>query len=399
MPVSRRSFLGALRPNAAAVAPAFVAARGREALIAMGHANPDPPAPSAILLDSNENPLGPGPVAMEALSRALADAGRYPTNSRTTAADLRGAIARRVSVAPGNVTLGAGSWEILRTAVRLYTSSARHLVTAAPSYEGPERMAAQLGVGVQRVPVDRDGRLDLARMAEAARWAGLVFVCNPNNPTGTVHSAAAIAEFVARVARESPDTAVLIDEAYHDYVTDPGYATAVPLALLRSNVIVSRTLSKAYGLAGMRVGYAIAQPRTVESFNRWAMKYNTNTLAVAAAIASLDDAAHIEAERERNAHARAFTSGVFGHLGCRVMDSQTNFVFVETGCPAAEFKEACAKRGVLVGREFPPLEKAHARVSVGTIEEMQQASLVFGEVIGAHRSGAAEASPVSGGHP
>ena len=226
-----------------------------------------------------------------------------------------------------------------------------------------------------------------------------MFVCNPNNPTGTVHSAAAIAEFVARVARESPDTAVLIDEAYHDYVTDPGYATAVPLALLRPNVIVSRTLSKAYGMAGMRVGYAIAQPRTIESFNRWAMKYNTNTLAVAAAIASLDDAAHIEAERARNAHARAFTSGVFGRLGCRVMDSQTNFVFVETGCPAAEFKEACAKRGVLVGREFPPLEKAHARVSVGTIEEMQQASLVFGEVIGAHRSGAAEASRVSGGQP
>jgi histidinol-phosphate aminotransferase len=200
MPVSRRSFLGALRPAAAPLAPAFVAARGREAFT-MGHANPEPPAPSAILLDSNENPLGPGPVAMEVLSRALADAGRYPTNSRTTAADLRGAIARRVSVAPGNVALGAGSWEILRTAVRLYTSSARHLVTAAPSYEGPERMAAQLGVGVQRVPVDRDGRLELARMAEAARWAGLVFVCNPNNPTGTVHSAAAIAEFVARVAR------------------------------------------------------------------------------------------------------------------------------------------------------------------------------------------------------
>ena len=169
MPVSRRSFLGALRPAAPALAPAFVAARGREALIAMGHANPEPPAPSAILLDSNENPLGPGPVAMEVLSRTLTDAGRYPTNSRTTAADLRGAIARRVSVAPGNVALGAGSWEILRTAVRLYTSSARHLVTAAPSYEGPERMAAQLGVGVQRVPVDRDGRLDLARMAEAAR--------------------------------------------------------------------------------------------------------------------------------------------------------------------------------------------------------------------------------------
>jgi len=236
-------------------------------------------------------------------------------------------------------------------------------------------------------------------MIAASKDAALVFFNNLDNPTATVHGAKAVADFVARIRQSSPDTVILIDEAYHDYVTDPGYATAVPLALLRPNVIVSRTLSKAYGLAGMRVGYAIAQPHTIESFNRWAMKYNTNTLAVAAAIASLDDAAHIEAERERNAHARAFTSGVFGHLGCRVMDSQTNFVFVETGCPAAEFKEACAKRGVLVGREFPPLERTHARVSIGTIEEMQQASLVFGEVIGAHRSGAAEASPVSGGHP
>jgi histidinol-phosphate aminotransferase len=201
---------------------------------------------------------------------------------------------------------------------------------------------------------------------------------------------------VARLARESPDTAILIDEAYHDYVTDPAYATAVPLALVRPNVIVSRTLSKAYGMAGMRVGYAVGQPRTVESFNRWAMKYNTNTLAVAAAIASLDDPAHIEAERGRNAHARAFTSGMFTRLGCRVLDSQTNFVFVETGCPAAAFKDACAKRGVRVGREFPPLDRIHARVSVGTIEEMQQASLVFGEVLASSRSAAAATSSVPG---
>src|SRR5262249_39386967 len=212
------------------------------------------------------------------------------------AGDLRAAIARRVSVGPENVALGAGSGEILRMAVRLYTSSARHLVTAAPSFEQPERMAAQLGIGVHRVKVDDRGRLDLDNNARAARWAGLVFLCNPNNPTGTVHPAGAVMEFVARVGRESPETAILIDEAYHDYVTDPAYATAVPLALLRPNVIVSRTLSKAYGMAGMRVGYAIGQAQTIEAVNRWAMKYNTNTLAVSAAVASLDDPAHIEAE-------------------------------------------------------------------------------------------------------
>ena len=382
MPVSRRSFLGVLKPGAAAFSPAFVAARGREAFTALGVSTAAPPAASAVKLDSNENPLGPGPAAMDALMRAFADAGRYPTNARPSTTDLRGVIARRVSVQPENVALGAGSWELLRTAVRLYTSSSRPVVTAAPSFELPETMARQLGVGVRRVSVDKDGRLDLDQMAQAARWAGLVFLCNPNNPTSTVHPAGAVAEFVARVRKESPDTAILIDEAYHDYVTDPAYATAVPLALEHPNVFVTRTLSKAYGMAGMRVGYAVGQPRTIEGFNRWAITFNQNSLGVAAAVASLDDPAHIEAERARNAEARAFTTSFFEDLGYKVMKSQTNFVFAEIGHSARDFKEACARRGLLVGREFPPFEKTHARVSIGTIDEMQRAGVVMAEVLG-----------------
>jgi histidinol-phosphate aminotransferase len=322
---------------------------------------------------------------MDALRHAFVDAGRYPTNARPSMGDLREAIARRASVRPENIALGSGSWEILRTAVRLYTSSSRPLVTAAPSYESPERMAEQLGVGVRKVAVDADGRLDLEKMAQAARWAGLVFLCNPNNPTSTVHSARAVTEFVARVRRESPETAILIDEAYHDYVTDPGYATSVPLALEQPNVVVSRTLSKAYGLAGMRVGYAVGQPRTIEGFNRWAITFNQNSLAVAAAIAALGDPAHIDAERARNVEARGFATGFFRDRGFKVMDSQTNFLFVELGRPAREFKEACAKLGLLVGRPFPPLEKTHARVSVGTLDEMRRAGEVMARVLGAER--------------
>jgi histidinol-phosphate aminotransferase len=391
MPVSRRSFLGALKPGTETPSPLFAAARGREAFMAQGASDTTRPATSAtpsggtILLDSNENPLGPGPAAMEAMRQAFADAGRYPTNARPSSADLRTTIARRLSVPPENVALGAGSWELLRTAVRLYASSSRHLVTAAPSFEQPERMADQLGIGVRRVPVARDGRLDLEQMAQAARWAGLVFLCNPNNPTSTLHPGRAVADFVARVRRESPDTAILIDEAYHDYVTDPGYATAVPLALEHPNVFVTRTLSKAYGLAGMRVGYVVGQPRTVEGFNRWAITFNQNSLAVAAAVASLEDPAHIEAEKVRNIEARAFATRSFQDLGYKVLDSQGNFLFVEIGRPAREFKEACAKRGILVGREFPPLEKTWARVSVGTLEEMQRAGPVIAEVLGARR--------------
>jgi histidinol-phosphate aminotransferase len=370
-----------------------VAARGREAFTAEGPSAP--PASSAIKLSSNENPLGPGAAAMEALTKAFVDAGRYPTNARPAMADLRAAAARRAGVASENVALGAGSWELLRTAVRLYTSSSRPLVTASPTFEQPEKMAEQLGVGVRRVSVDKDGRLDLEQMAVAARWAGLVFLCNPNNPTSTLHPARAITEFVGRVRRESPDTAILIDEAYHDYVTDPSYATAVPLALEHPNVFVTRTLSKAYGMAGMRVGYAIGQPRTMEAFNRWAITFNQNSLAVAAAIASLEDPAHIEAERARNTEAREFTTRFFKDMGFRVMDSQANFVFVDIGRSAKGFKEDCARRGILVGREFPPLEKTHARVSVGTIEEMQKAGVVIAEVLGGSRPVPAGASSVS----
>jgi len=392
MPLSRRSFLGSVgHREATPLSTAWVAARGREAAVAEGSSSLDAEAApinvAEIKIDSNENPLGPGPAAIEALTQAFKDAGRYPTNARPSMGDLRETIARRLSVRPENVALGSGSWELLRNAVRLYTSTSRHLVTASPSFENPQDMAAELGVPVKRIPVDKDGRLDLDKMAQAARWAGLVFFCNPNNPTSSLHPAKAVAEFVSRVRRESPDTAILIDEAYHDYVTDPAYATAVPLALENPNVFVTRTLSKAYGMAGLRIGYAIGQTRTMEAFNRWAITFNQNSLSVAAAIVSLNDPAHIDAERARNAEVRQYTTNVFQELGCRVLPSETNFIFVDIGRPAKEFKEACAKQRVWVGREFPPLEKTHARISLGTMEEMKRAREVFATVLGMSRVG------------
>jgi histidinol-phosphate aminotransferase len=396
MSLSRRSFFNAVGlAEGMPLSAALLAARGREAAVAAADSATDAELPinvAEIRIDSNENPLGPGRAAMEAFVRAFPDACRYPTNARPSMADLREEVARRLPVRPENVALGAGSWELLRTAVRLYTSSSRHLVTAAPTFEAPERMAEQLGVPVKRVPVDAFGRLDLDRMAQAARWAGLVFFCNPNNPTGGVHSANAVAEFVTRVRRESPETAILIDEAYHDYVAEPAYATALPLVLEHPGVVLTRTFSKAYGMAGLRVGYGVGQARTIEAFNRWAITFNQNSPSVAAAIAALGDPGHIEAERARNAEVRRFTTGVFQGLGCKVLPSETNFVFVDIGRPAKAFKEACAKQQVMVGREFPPFEKTHARISLGTLEEMKRASDVFSEVFGKSRLGDAAGS-------
>jgi histidinol-phosphate aminotransferase len=135
-------------------------------------------------------------------------------------------------------------------------------------------------------------------------------------------------------------------------------------------------------MAGLRVGYAVGQTRTMEAFSRWAITFNQNTLTVSAAVAALEDPAHIEAERARNLEVRKLTTSVFQGLGFRVLPSEANFLFVDIGRPAKEFKEACAKQNVMVGRDFPPLEKTHARISLGTLDEMKRANAVFTKVLG-----------------
>lgn len=409
MPLSRRLFLTATRPEVSAFHA--VADRGREAEQAAAAqrrgaapaAAPAPPPmdPNSLRLDSNENPLGPGPVAMEAMTKGFDYAGRYPTNAKPNTSELRDTIARKFGVRPENVLVANGSGELLRVATRVYTSPSRHLVTASPSFESPVEMAGQIGSPVKRMPVDKEGKLDLDKMAAAARWAGLVFFCNPNNPTATVHSFKTVADFVGRVRRESPQTAILIDEAYHDYVEDPNYGTAVALALEHPDVLVTRTLSKAYGMAGMRVGYAIAQAKTIEGLQRWVMTFTTNSMAQAAAVASLKDQAHIDRERARNTEVRTYVTRFFNELGFKTTASQGNFVFVDIGIPSKEFKEACAKQSVIVGREFPPLEKTWARISLGTMEEMKKATEVFAKVLSPEELGASSrksgalAKPVS----
>jgi histidinol-phosphate aminotransferase len=410
MPLSRRSFLSLLEPETSPSSFASAARGDGEAEQASSSAKkgapaapaaPAPADPNALHLDKNENPLGPGPVAMEAMTRGFEFAGRYPTNAKPATSELRETIARKFGVRPENVLLANGSGELLRVATRVYTSPSRHLLTAAPTFGSPEEMAAQVGSSVKRVLVDQEGKLDLDKMAAGSRWAGLVFFCNPNNPTATVHSFRAVADFVGRVRRESPGTAILIDEAYHDYVEDPNYGSAVALALENPDVLVTRTLSKAYGMAGMRVGYAIGQAKTIEGLQRWIMTFTTNSIAQAAAVAALKDQGHIDREKARNTEVRQYVTRFFNDLGYKTTNSEGNFVFVNLGLPSKEFKDACAKQGVIVGREFPPLEKTWARISLGTMEQMKKATAVFARVlspeelgVGSRKSGSA-VKPVS----
>jgi histidinol-phosphate aminotransferase len=387
---SRRSFLEVLSGGRSDEvlgghgAALWIAARGHEEYQAQGAraARPElPPGVKPIKISSNENPLGPGKAALDAIVRKFPEAGRYPFNATPADGELVSAIAATFNAKAENVVLGAGSQEILRSAVRAFTTPTRGLVTAAPSFENCPGMAKKLGHPVTEIKVDSAMRLDLEAMAAAAKGAGLVFLNNPNNPTATVHGLKPITEFVQRVRAASPDTVILIDEAYHDYVTDPSYESAIPLAMRTPNVFVARTFSKAYGMAGLRIGYGIGQTATMKPMAALKMPYNVSVFGVAAALASLADARHIQEERARNTEVRAFTVKALEDLGAKPSESQTNFLFVDVGRPAAEFRDACAKQGVLVGRDFPPFEKTHARISLGTMEEMKKATAVFRSVL------------------
>lgn len=339
-------------------------------------------APNAIRLDSNENPNGPGQVALDAVRAMFGEAPRYPD---VPSVELQQAIAKHLKVAPENVVVGCGSGEILRMSSYAFTGPDRALVTAAPSFEDPVRHSEMMKAPIRAVPVDGSLGLDLDRMLNETTGAGLVFLCNPNNPTGTVHGASAVKEFIAQVNRRAPECIVMVDEAYHEYVADPSYATAIPLALENPKVVVVRTFSKVYGMAGLRAGYAIGRPETLRQMQRHRLPNSINVLAAAAAIATLPDEAHLERERQANTAAREFTRKTFETLGFKSAASNTNFIMVPIGRDSRAFKDACAKHGILVGRPFPPLT-THARISIGTMDEMKKAAEVFRQVL----SGAAD---------
>jgi len=390
MSQSRREFVRALGLGGVGVLSAeFIASRGFEEAMAMGRqqAPRAPRAADAIVISSNENPRGPADTALDLLrGRVNYRVGRYPDNVGA----LEDAIARKLGGKSENVLIATGSGSILEAAVLAYASGSKALVNGTPSYSSPDRTASQIKAAIKLVPVEKSSlSLDLGAMADASKGAGLAFVCNPNNPTATVHSISAIADFVKKVRATSPGTAIHIDEAYLDYAADPN-GTAAPLALEYPDVFITRTFSKAYGMAGMRLGYAFGQPATLKKLSTaWGLG-SVNVLTAAAGAATLKDAAHMDVERAENKRVRDFTLNAFKEMGYTGSVSNTNFVFLNIGRPAAAFRDACAKRNVFVARDFPPLEKTHARITIGTMDEMKKAVDVFREVLSVRSSTAAQ---------
>lgn len=385
MTLTRRAFLRTVGPGA--LSPAMITARGREALEgefgAVTAALIPPPDTDEIRISSNENPMGPGPSAIQAIKDNVDQSNRYPMNSRITDRAIRGRIAEMFDGATAdNVVVTPGSGEILRNCVRAFCGPNRPLVTGELSYGSPVSTAELFDLPVKKVANRPDLGLDLDKMAGAAIGAGLVFLCNPNNPTGTAHSKRAISDFVRWVTKESPFTYILLDEAYNEYVTDPAYETGADLALEHRQVILGRTFSKAYGMAGLRQGYGLATKDTAAKLRAFKLTFGTNILGLAAISGSLDDPAHLKQEVERNTAVRNYTLDFFRNNGYWTTDSQTNFIFVKTGVTAKAFRDGCAEHNVRVGRDFPPYEKEYARISIGTMDEMKRATEVFRQVLG-----------------
>ena len=380
MSLSRRSFVRSLGIGAGAMLSSrAIGARGWEAYRFGEETDFDS---SEIILSSNENPMGPGNIVMEAIQNGLgasgSPVGRYPFAYRSP---LSEAIAERFNVKPENILVGCGSTQVLVTATHVYTSKDRHLTGALPTYEECSDYAAFIGAPVRSVPLDSSYRMDMDRTLHAARGSGLLFYCNPNNPVSTMIPNSQTKDFLTRMLAYSPETRILVDEAYIDYVTDPQHESMIPLALADPRVIVARTFSKAYGMAGMRIGYAIAHADTIKEMGQFHQGNSISLLSYVAATAAIQTGEKFIAnERERNRQVRDFTTDFFRKAGHTVADSQTNFLFVDVGMPIHEFQAACKERGVRVGRPFPPLW-THCRISLGTMEEMQRATRVFAQVL------------------
>ena len=238
MAVSRRSFVATLGAGASGIiASPLISWRGHEALFAfqgVAERRADrllASRPGMVRIDSNENPNGPGQHVFDAIMKHFGDANRYPTKSED---DLLQVLAKVHNLKVENFILGCGSGELLRAAVQAFTSPTRGLVAPEPTFEAPGNFARFINHPVMAPKVDSKLALDLNAMVDAAKNAGLVYFCNPNNPTATVHGASDVASYVDQVMKASPDAVVLIDEAYHEYVADPSYATAIPIALVES---------------------------------------------------------------------------------------------------------------------------------------------------------------------
>jgi histidinol-phosphate aminotransferase len=324
----------------------------------------NPPAPrshgAGVRLSANENPYGPAASAMNAMRDAMRLVNRYPDDEVD---ELMETIAKLHGVSASHIILGDGSSEILKLTAAAFLGPARKVVMADPTFEALGHYARAIQADVVKVPLTSAYEHDLEKMA-AVPGAGVIYLCNPNNPTASITSKQNVRAFLQSVPQ---NVMVLVDEAYFHYADSPDYESVIPLIQMRPNLIVARTFSKIYGMAGLRCGYGVAQPSVIEKMNQQKAWDSVNVIALAGARASLADTAHVTDGRKRNSETRNGVVSALMHLGYEVVPSQANFFMVNIKRPVKPVIDGIRAQGVHVGRLFPALPQylRHDRNAAG----------------------------------
>lgn len=352
---------------------------GLSLLPEFAHASPRASTDGTLRLNSNENPFGIAPAARSAIIDNLGEANRYPRTIRT---DMVEALATLHGVKPENIVLGNGSTEVLQMSVQALAKPGAKLVLADPTFEDVPRYASPYTYDLQKVPLDSNYAHDIGRMKEivdASSGRALVYICNPNNPTGTLTPSAGIDAWIKSAA---DDVYFLVDEAYYEYCTDAGYWSCVKF-VDDPNVIVTRSFSKIYGMAGMRLGYAVTHEKTAAMLREYIASSNANYLALAAGHASLKDTEIILRSRKVNAEGIRILHEALDEASLEYLPSYTNFVMHRINGEQDVYRERMAEAGVKVGRNFPPMFNFN-RLSIGTPSEMEQFAAILRDF---HRRG------------
>ena len=392
--MSRRRFAQLLGVSAAVVAtrPSFGLP------VAASESTKASNAPATIVrLSSNENPYGPSPMALRAMTEAFDLAWRYPDEHAEMLVD---SLAKLNGVSSDQILLGDGSGEILKVCASAFTGPMTNdrrpvelarptrgpaltflpgrgkMIVADPTFEAILNHARINRAEVVKVPLTKTYAHDLAKMSVAARQ-GLIYICNPNNPTASITPKKELRAFINKTP---VSTMLLVDEAYHHYADGPDYESVIPMVKNHPNLIVARTFSKIYGMAGLRLGYCVAQPETIKRMRPHQTWDSVNIMALAAAIASLNDPEQVPNGRRLNAQTKRFVLDEIGKLGYTSIPSQANFVMIDAKRPVQPLIKALRERNVQVGRLFPALP-THLRVTIGKQAEMETFMTAFREVV------------------
>lgn len=386
--VSRRKFVGGLAaalgyvstgPNLDVFAQGRAAGQGRAGAAGMRRAAPTPEQYDALAkLSSNENNWGIPDSVMKAMEGAWKYAGRYGYPDP----GLSQAIAEFDGVKPENVMVTAGSGEVLDVvgSTFLMLTPNKKVLGVEPSYNSVYQHATSIKSEAIKLPLTKDYRQDIGVILDTAKKhqneIGFVYICNPNNPTGVIVTKDEIKQLLDGLPAGMP---VLIDEAYHHYVNDPRYATAMPYVNEGRPVIVARTFSKIAGMAAMRIGYAVAPTEILQKMRPYSTG-SVNVLARYGATATLKNKAAMEDVKRKTIETREKTMKDLKALGHEVIPSETNFFMVGLRREVQPVIQAFRQEGVLVGRPFPPMTQ-HLRVSIGTAEEMNRFMVAFKKVM------------------